>query len=161
METLAYLLGEGIEPMAWWQMCLRAVVLFIWGLFLIRIGGKRMFGKAAAFDIVLTVVLGSVLSRVITGDTRLVPGMAATAILVALHWVMAWLAWRMPLFGRIVKGRGVRLVQAGCIDWREMRRNGITRHDLDEALRSHGLGEVGQAECVFIERNGEITVIRR
>src|SRR5688500_11455069 len=57
------LIGPDSAAITWWQMSVRAVIVFAFGILLVRLSGKRTFGKLSAFDIVLAIVVGSNLSR--------------------------------------------------------------------------------------------------
>ena len=78
------------------QECARAIVVFLYGLALVRIAGRRMFGKWSALDIVVSIIIGSNLSRIITGNAPFVGTLAATTLLVMFHWVLANLCARSP-----------------------------------------------------------------
>lgn len=161
-HVLAWLFGEGTkENIAWWQMSLRAGTMFLWGLLLVRLGGQRMFGKLANFDIVLTVVLGSIIGRTITGGAPLLPSMAATGVLVALHWGTTQLSCRWPRLGRVIKGGPLCLVKEGRLQAQAMRRHGITREDLEEACREDNVPSLDQVADAYLERSGQISVIPR
>src|SRR3546814_818751 len=67
------------------QMAARAVVVYIVTLLVVRLGKKRFLGKATAFDVILGIMLGSIVSRAITGNAPFLPALAA-AVLIALHW---------------------------------------------------------------------------
>jgi uncharacterized membrane protein YcaP (DUF421 family) len=162
VDVLARIFGEGAkETIAWWQMALRAAVMFLWGLLLVRLGGQRMFGKLVNFDIVLTVVLGSILGRAVTGGAPLLPSMAATGLLVTLHWGMTQLSCRWPGLGRVIKGGPLCLVRDGEVQSQAMRRHGITREDLEEACREDGISGLDQLHEAYLERSGEISVLPR
>ena len=60
---------------AWWQMTVTGVLVFFYGLALLRLAGQRHFGKLAAFDIVLAVLIASNLSRTLTANAPLVGGL--------------------------------------------------------------------------------------
>lgn len=53
-----------------WQECDRALVVFIYGLAIVRIVGRRVFGKWAALDIIVSVIVGSNLSRALPDRPR-------------------------------------------------------------------------------------------
>jgi len=95
------------------QECLRAVLIFVWGLALVRIASRRIFGKWAALDIVVAMVVGSSLSRALTGNAPLVGTLAATAVMVALHWLLAHLATRYRTVAMLAEGRAVPLIDGG------------------------------------------------
>ena len=106
--------GSGPD-LAWYQECARAVLIFLYGLALVRIAGRRIFGKWSALDIVVSIIIGSNLSRALTGGAQLWGTLAATTLLVALHWVLARLVVASPGFSRIVEGRPAELARHGTI----------------------------------------------
>src|SRR5436309_1023553 len=65
--TLVLGLDRGAHDLATGQVCARAIVVFLAGLAIMRVGNRRFLGKATPFDVMLGFVLGSVLSRAISG----------------------------------------------------------------------------------------------
>ena len=110
---------------------------------------------------VLAIVLGSVASRAVSGTAPFVPTLVATAVLVAIHWLVADLAFRSHRFGLLVKGKPRELVRDGKVIEVEMRRSAISPHDLEEALRQEGVADVAQVASARLERSGNISVVRR
>ena len=159
-ETVRTLFGERGD-ISWWQMSLRAVLIFAFGLALVRLAHKRIFGKWGAMDIVVSVIIGSNLSRAITGTAPLFETMTATAVLVAIHSLLSDAAARWNVLGPILKGRSARLITDGVVDLREMRRHAIGERDLAEALRKDGVDDVSKVRAAWLERNGEISVLTR
>lgn len=68
MQEFIYQIIGAENDIKWWQMAIRAFIVFLVAIVLIRIGNKRIFGKYSSFDIVLGIILGSILSRAITGN---------------------------------------------------------------------------------------------
>lgn len=89
-------------------------------------------GKGTAFDLVVAIMVGSVLSRAITNTLGLLAVWLAGFVLIMLHRLMATLAYHLDWFGPLVKGHPVLLVEdgqaAGGAD-----RGGVTDH-------AHGWG---------------------
>jgi uncharacterized membrane protein YcaP (DUF421 family) len=143
------------------HMAARALIVFCFGVFLARVGDRRMLGHNAGFDIMLLVVLGSVLSRGINGQAAFFPSLGASAVLVLLHDILGRLALHWHWFSKAVKGRPCVLVRDGRVNEAELRRNKITRDDLDENLRLNGNadGIAGVAEA-RLERNGTVSVVK-
>jgi len=160
MEFLSDLLGRDGEPLTWLQMSARAVVVFVFGVFLVRLASKRAFGKWDALDIIVSIVIGSNLSRALTGNAPLWPTLAGSATLIVLHAVLAHVAVLAPWLGPLLKGSPARLVTDGRVDERALRRHGIGHHDLEEALRCSGVEDVGQVRAAWIERNGSISIVK-
>lgn len=153
--------GSDTGDITWWQMTLRGAILFLWGLVLIRLGARRAFGRNTAFDIVLAVVIGSNISRAITANAPFFPTVIATTALVLLHSLLTHVSCHSRLFGRVVKGREKRLVINGRLDRAAMLRSGITEEDLREAARLKGAPDLDQVAEAYIERSGDISIIRK
>src|SRR3954447_3408532 len=69
------------------QMALRAAVVYLATILIVRMGKKRFMSQASAFDVVLGVMLGSLASRAIAGTAPFLPTLAASAVLVGVHWL--------------------------------------------------------------------------
>ncbi|HEX8274283.1 MAG TPA: YetF domain-containing protein [Longimicrobiaceae bacterium] len=144
------------------QMALRAVVVYAFTLGVVRVGSRRFLGKATAFDVILGIMIGSVMSRGINGSAGLVPTLAAGAVLVALHGLFAMLAFRTSWFGDWVKGRPVLLVEDGRVRPEGMRQASLTENDLAEALRLQGREpDPSRIRRAYLERNGSVSVVPR
>ena len=142
------------------QACARMALIFLYGLALVRFAGRRVFGKWAALDIVVSVMIGSNLSRAATGNAALLPTMAESALLLLLHWGSAQAAARFSWIAWLVEGRQIVLGRDGTIDDAKRRRHGVSEGDLREALRRDGLREIGQTQEVALEPSGRLGVIR-
>lgn len=157
--SLSDLLGTG-QHLTWWQECTRAVLVFVYGLILVRIAGRRAFGKWSALDIIISIIIGSCLSRTITGNAPLGGTLLAMALLMALHWVLAHGAARYRPFSRVVEGTSVKLAEKGVERTDARVANAISTKDLSEALRKAGVEDIADARLVMLEPSGNITVIK-
>ena len=151
--------GNG-PNLAWYQECARAALIFVYGLALVRIAGRRIFGKWSALDIVVSIVIGSNLSRALTGGAQLWGTLAATTSLVALHWVLARLVASSPAFSRIIEGKAIELARHGEPSHSRRERYAVSHSDLDEALRQSGVDDIAAARLVTLEPSGKITVLK-
>ncbi|MBP2312582.1 DUF421 domain-containing protein [Azospirillum soli] len=160
--VVRFALGLGLDgkELGLGQMVLRAVVVYVVTVAMVRLGKKRFMGKATAFDVILGIMLGSVVSRAITGNAPFVPALGAAAMLIALHAAISAIGCRFHGFGWLVKGDARLLVRDGTVDWAAMRRAHLTQRDLDEDLRRHGMTGVDQVTEARLERNGDISVIK-
>lgn len=73
LHTFYDLIGRDTNPILWWQMTIRAVIVFVYAMLLYRIVPVRVFGGSAAPDLVIAVIVGSSLSRALTGIPRCCP----------------------------------------------------------------------------------------
>lgn len=142
------------------QECARAVLVFAYGLVLVRVSGRRVFGKWSALDIIVSIMVGSNLSRALTGGAPLFSTIAATTAVMALHWLFALASARWPALSHIVEGRPTELGRDGSIDHAARVRHAVSEADLNEALRQRGVTDVKQTHAITLEPSGNITVLK-
>ena len=116
------IIGGNAMTITWWQMACRGVFVFVFGLILVRLGGRRVFGRYTSFDIVLGVILGSTLSRAITGNAKLFPTLFTAALLVSLHWLIVELSSRSKQLATLFRGTRILLVKDGRIRFQALDR---------------------------------------
>jgi uncharacterized membrane protein YcaP (DUF421 family) len=161
-DALRWALGLGLqgEEIKVMQMGLRAVIVYVVTVFIIRLGKKRFMGGTTAFDVILGIMLGSIVSRAITGNAPFFGALAASVVLLVMHWLFSAMALRSRRFGWAVKGGSEVLVRNGEIDWDMMRKTHMTEHDLREDLRSKGISNLREIAEARLERSGELSVIK-
>ena len=160
-RVLHDLIGSGEDAILWWQACVRAGLVFLFGLLLIRLFGRRAFGKQTALDIVLAIIVGSNLSRALTGNAPFLPTLAATVVLALCFWLFDHAAARWSGFSSFVKGDPIRLVRDGRPDRKNMRKAGVSEGDIEEAARRSGVSGLSGVAEAFLERSGKISTLRR
>lgn len=160
-EGVQWVLGLEAEELTVWHMSLRAIVVYISALTMVQLGEKRFLGKSTAFDVILAIIFGSVVSRAITGSSSFFPTLGAGLVLIGLHWLFAAIAFRFSWFGTLIKGSPRLVVKDGEILWKAMRKSNLSENDLHSALRPQArvtdLDEIKEAR---LERSGEISVIK-
>ena len=163
-STISRALGLELQnqDLTIWQMSLRAFVIFIAAIAMIRFADKRFMGKHTSLDVLLGIVFGSVLSRAITGNAPFFPTLAAALTLVLSHWIMSAWAFRSKRFSRFLKGRDHALIKDGEIQWPAMKKGHISEDDLREAMRIRGKEpQLREVESAHLERDGEISIVTR
>ena len=162
METIQTALGLGVEgkDLGTLQVTLRAIIVFMAALVMVRLSAKRFLGRHAVFDAILGFILASMLSRGINGSAGLVPTIVGGFALVGVHRLLAMAAFHSHKFGLLIKGGDDVLIENGSLKEGAMRRNHITKTDLLEDIRLRAELE-GFEEVKFarLERNGAVSVI--
>jgi uncharacterized membrane protein YcaP (DUF421 family) len=159
VETVTQLFGEG-PSLTWTQMALRAFVMFFIILILIRFTGIRIFGTGSGFDNVVTIVLGSILSRGIVGASPFWSVVAAATVICIVHKIMARAGFHNHFVNLLIKGRQLELYKNGRINHDNLKQIRLTENDLMGEIRSKvHLNTLKQIKEVYRERTGEISVV--
>ena len=133
-------------------------VLILW----LRISGKRTLTKWNAFDLVVTIALGSTLSTVMLSETTtFVEGAAGLGLLVALQFCITWLTIRLRVVDRLVKGGPRLLLEDGRFIERALVSERVTRGEVRAAVRSAGFASLEDVDAVVLETDGSVSVVRR
>lgn len=137
-----------------------AMVAYAGLVLLLRMAGSRTVAKWNAFDLVVTVALGSCLATVVLSDrTPAAQGLVAFAALVGFQFAITWLSVRFRPLERLVKSRPVLLLRDGCPREEAMRRARVSLSELRAAVRGNGFGSLQAVAAVVLETDGTISVI--
>jgi uncharacterized membrane protein YcaP (DUF421 family) len=127
---------------------------------LLRLSGKRTLTMLNAFDLVVTVALGSTLATVLLSKSvALVEGVLALALLIGLQFAITWTSVRSQRFESFVKADPTLLVHRGRFLEGAMRAERITREEILAAVRTSGSAEIAEIPAVVLETDGSISVI--
>jgi uncharacterized membrane protein YcaP (DUF421 family) len=159
METLRFLIGPDEGDATTPQLCARAFIVLVFGIFCIRVSGRRTFSLTSPLDIIVGTIVGSNLSRAMTGKAPFFAGLAATLALVVLHRFLAWASLRWRWIGLCMKFGPVVLVDNGVQKHSVLRREGLSEGDVEEALRMEGIERLQDTKRVVLEGGGKISVI--
>lgn len=126
----------------------------------LRVSGKRTLAKLNAFDLIVTVALGSTLATVLlNASVSYVEGLVALALLVSLQFVVAGIAAWVPGGHRLVTSRARLLLRDGVMDESALKQNRVAADEVRQAVRSSGTGDLSQVAAVVLETDGSLSVI--
>lgn len=129
-------------------------------LLFLRLTGKRTLSKMNAFDLVVTVALGSTLATVVLSkDVALAQGALGLFLLVGLQYAITWSIIRAPWVRRLVTGEPKLLVRDGQMLEQAMRHERVAAVEVLAAVRSAGLASLDQARAVILETDASFSVI--
>lgn len=149
-----------------WMGVARTIIIGVLAYVLLvvslRISGKRTLAKLNAFDLVVTVALGSTLATaLLTKDVALVEGALGFALLIGMQFIVTWLSVRSGLVRRAVRDRPIALMMRGDVMRDAMRRARVTEGEVLAAVRGAGVSKLDDVEAVVLETDGSLSVVRR
>lgn len=160
-ETLIKIFGEG-RDLTMYQTAARAFVMFFIAVALVRISGMRSFGAKSAFDNIVVMMLGALLSRPVVGVSPFLPTIAAAITICIIHRLLAMFSTRFHFMSNFLKGRTSILFRDGELLEDNMKKCDISMRDLEEAIRLAGnVSSLDDVREVRMERSGQISVVRK
>ncbi|MFC4555324.1 DUF421 domain-containing protein [Georgenia faecalis] len=127
---------------------------------LLRLTGKRALTQLNAFDLVVTVALGSILATVLlNSDVSWSEGLAALALLLVLQFLVTWTSSRWPRSLTVVRAEPTIILRGGEPLPKAMRDQRITMDELRQAVRSKGFGDLSDVGVIVVETDGSLSII--
>ncbi|GGK89196.1 DUF421 domain-containing protein [Rufibacter glacialis] len=161
-ELLESAVGIGADKLSVLHILVRSLLIYIIGIALVRLGKKRFLGKISAFDTVLAIIIGSLLSRAITDSDYFLHILAACLLLILLHRVFSLVAAYSDDFGALIKGNDRVILRNGELLHDAMKKSNLSEQDVIQSLRLNGnTDDVSKIRIARIERNGDISVIMK
>jgi uncharacterized membrane protein YcaP (DUF421 family) len=135
-----------------------AVYLFI--VIAIRLFGKKELAQLSVVDLVFILLISNAVQNAMVGpDSTLLGGLAAATTLFIVNYVLKYLQYRFPKFGKVVQGDATMLVYQGKIIESHMKKAKISNDELMEAVREHGVRSVNEVDLAIMEVDGSISVL--
>ena len=156
-----FLFGFNEKTSTMFQMSMRAFVVYLLGLIIIRIN-HRFIGIRAQYNIILQVIFGSLMSQAILPDTPFFSLLVAVLTLVCINGILARISFYFPRAEKMLEGQPIQLVENGKINWNVMKYNAITEQDLRTALRAHSQSnDISIINEAYFETDGKISIITK
>lgn len=142
------------------RVALMGTTAYVALMLVLRVSGKRTLAKLNAFDLVITVSLGSTLATILlSSDVAFVEGVAALSLLAAMQFVVAKLTTVVPGLRSVVTAKPALVVQDGEVLEAMLARQRLTLEEVRQVVRQNGYGELSQIGAVVLETDGTLSVI--
>ena len=128
----------------------------------LRVSGNRTLSKMNAFDLIVTVALGSTLATVLLSkDVALADGAVAMGLLISLQFIITWASVRFSWVRRLVTGEPLMLLYQGEYLPHSLRKARVTKAEVLAAIRGSGVSDVAAVQAVVLETDGSLSVVKR
>lgn len=148
-----------------WDSLLRTLIVgvlaYVALVVFLRVSGKRTLSKMNAFDLVVTVALGSTLATVLLSkDVALAEGLLAFGLLICLQFIVTWSSVRARWVRRVATGEPMMLFYEGNFLPKTLRKARVTEDELRAAIRSAGVNSMSKVHAVVLETDGSFNVVQ-
>lgn len=145
---------------AWWEMPLRAALIYATLLLLVRLSGKRTVGQFTPFDLLVVMLLSESVSAGLNGEEKSVTaGLLSALTLIALNVGVAAITSRSERIQTIVEGRPVLIGKDGDVFKDVLRKHHVPTGDVERALREADCDQQDM-RCAFLEADGQISILK-
>jgi uncharacterized membrane protein YcaP (DUF421 family) len=144
------------------DIALRAIALYVFVVFVMRMIGRRELSTLTPFDLVLLIVLGDAIQQGLTQDDYSVTGaVVAVSALAIMQVTTSYISYRVKPFRKILKGEPIILIEDGKLLNQNLRRERITADDVAEEMRTQQIAAFDQVQWAILESNGTISFIQK
>lgn len=152
------MLFSGIDGI--WRTLTVGICAYVLLVGVLRMTGKRTLSKMNAFDLVVTVALGSTLATVLLSkDVALAEGVTAFLLLAGAQYVVTWTSIRSSRFRRWIKAEPRALLRDGQMLSESMRAERVTQDEVEAAIRAAGHLDPASIALVMLETDGSMSVV--
>ncbi|NMA97876.1 MAG: DUF421 domain-containing protein [Phyllobacteriaceae bacterium] len=138
------------------------ILAYVTLVLFLRISGKRTLAKLNAFDLVVTVALGSTLSAILLQESiALAEGAVALGLLILMQFLVTFVSVRSPRFAKAVRSEPTLLAHDGSFCDEAMKRERVTREEALSAVRSAGARDIESVQYLVLESDGTISAAIR
>lgn len=139
---------------------LAGTLIYISLVLILRVFGKRALAKMNAFDFVVTIALGSILSTtVVNKNIKFLDGALAMVLLLSLQFILSKSAWFVSFINKLIKDEPVIIFYQGEFDHETMENQNVLEEEIYQAIRLKGFSSTNDILAVVLETTGDISVL--
>lgn len=144
------------------DVVLRSAVIFVFLFVVMRAIGRRELSQLQPFDLILLVVLGDLITQgVIQSDLSVTGSFLAVGTFALLSVLVSYLSFRFARLRPILDGEPIVVVQDGSVIEANLRRERLTREDVEEEARLQKIERLADVKWAVLETSGKISFIPR
>jgi len=144
------------------DIVLRATVIFLALYVLVRLMGKRELGQMTPFELIVLIVIGDLIQQGVTqNDFSMTGAIIAISTIALLALLMSWATYLWPWAERALEGEPRVIIRDGVILTDNLRRNRLTKAEIESEMRLAGIGQLSEVAWAILETRGKISFIKR
>lgn len=143
------------------NLVIRALVVYLAVLIMLRVSGKRQLGQMGATEFVAILLISNAVQNSMNGgDNSLSGGLLLALVLVGLSSLISYLTYRSRFFSAVFEGTPTLLIHKGKIIPKHLARERMTESELRTLLRKQGLHDLLEIDTAILEADGTLSVVK-
>lgn len=144
------------------EFIIRAAVVYISVLLLLRLGGKREIGQMGAGEFVAILLISNAVQNSMNGgDNSITGGLILASVIIALSLPIAYLSFKSKKLENIIQGTPRLLIHNGQVLSRNLDKELLNLSELQTILRRQGIHDLNEVAEAVLESNGYVSVTRK
>jgi uncharacterized membrane protein YcaP (DUF421 family) len=140
------------------EVAIRATLIFLVVLLIVRWLGRRMKGQLSVSELAIILTLGAIIGSPMQLPTAgLLPSVVVLLAVLGVHRLSNWLAFKYRRVELAQQGDLALLVRDGCLELETMQRHALSQQQLFGMLRNKSIAHLGELRRVYLEANGRLT----
>lgn len=152
-------LGDQNEWTVLIEFAMRAVLMFVFALALMKISGKKEVRQFSVLELMVIIGLGSALGDpMIYTEVPILPSLVAIATVLFCYWALNKWTNRMPAMERLIEGEVRRVLHNGMLDLAALDAEGMSPSEFFGDLRKAHVEHLGQVKAAYVEIDGKLSI---
>lgn len=149
------------SPLFLLEILIRTSIIYVYTLVLLRWLGSRTIGQLSTIEFLLVIALGSAVGdAMFYPDVPLIHALAVITVVVVANKTLDFVIDRSERAERLIDGRPIEAIRDGVVSREFMDGNTLSRAELFQQLREHGVEHLGQIALAYLETDGRLTVFK-
>lgn len=142
------------------ELIARGTLMYWFLLLILRFVLRRDPGSLGVADILMVVILADASQNALSGSYETVAeGWVLVGTLVFWNYALDWAAGRWALVHKLTDPPPLQLIRAGRLLRHNMRKQFLTREDVEAQLRQQGIEDIGRVRAAYLEGDGRMSVL--
>lgn len=144
----------------WLEIIVRVLAVYFFMILAIRIFGKKELAQLSVTDLVFILLISNAVQNAMVGsDSSLSGGLIAALSLFAANYTLKKILNKSEALNTLLQGEATVLIYKGAIQKEHCRKADINMHELEAAVREHGVQSIDQVNLGMLEADGNISII--
>jgi len=144
------------------DIALRAIFLYVFIVFVMRVVGRRELSSLGPVDLVMLVVIGDAVQQGLTQDDYSLTGAVIAVCAIAMMQVLSsYLSFRFARARKVLEGQPMLVIENGKLIDENLKRERMTAEEVAEEMRLQQIATFDEVQWAIVENNGSISFIKK